>query len=238
MIILICSESISHIDYLFDSIERYMRCKKRNSIIKKFTSIERVFQHCSYYGEPDIIFYQMTQEQDFKKSNIIILRRLCPNSEIVIMSEQYSDASVGYQIHATWFLKIPFEAKLIYDSLDVCVYNVRAKMKNQFVIEADGNNIAVKYNDIKYFESDKHYIKMHTDAETLCFRESLGTLYLFLPYNMFVRSHKCYVVNVCHINQITKREIILCSGDIVPLSRNYYNPVCNAFRLYVHTGRN
>lgn len=238
MIILIYSESMSYINYLFDNIERYMRCKKRNSIVKKFTSVEKVFQHCSYYGEPDVIFYQMIQEQDFQNSNIIILRRLCSNSEIVLMSEQYSDASIGYQIDATWFLKIPFETKTVYDSLDRCIYNVGIKMKNQFVIESDGNNIAVKYNDIKYFESDKHYIKLHTDNEILCFRESLGTLYLFLPYNMFVRSHKCYVANLCHINRITKREVIFYSGDKIPLSRNYYNPVCSAFRLYVHTGEN
>ena len=55
-----------------------------------------------------------------------------------------------------------------------------------------------------------------------------------LPSKYFVKCHRSYIVNVKHINSITKNKVFLSNGMKIPISRSKYKEVSDAFINYVN----
>ncbi len=236
MFISICSPNSIDTRQLINNIQKYLKFKKNYSVINSFSSFQKLLLHCSYYGEPDIIFSCIDSDEADTIQNLVLLRKVCPDTEIVIMSTCSSNASVGYRIRAAWYLQIPFEAREIKEALDYCIHEFVLKNRKRFHVRSDGKALSIPYDDIKFFESIKHYIYIHTMQQQYRFRENIGTLSIFLPNSYFFRCHKCYIVNLIHVQELTTSTIVLASNEEVPLSRNYRESIFRAYSIYSHLG--
>lgn len=217
---------------LVEQIRNWMCMNKNTSIINTFSDSQKLLLHCSYYGEPDIVFYLLGEDAESRIRNLLLLRKVCPDAELVIVSSNIRLAISGYRVNATWFLEIPLNQYQVFEALEQCSKNTKAKQKTRFVINTDGESLAVPYKEIEYFESVKHYVIAITGQRSIRFRENISSLDILLPKTMFVRCHKCYIVNLFHIDKVTSTEILLLSGKEIPMSRNYRDSIYRAFDLY------
>jgi DNA-binding LytR/AlgR family response regulator len=88
-------------------------------------------------------------------------------------------------------------------------------------VKSEYENIKINLCDIKYIESLKDYIKIHTHKEkpilTLSslknFEEKLGKL-------NFIRVHKSYIVSLKHIYSVQRNRIII-DDKWIPIGLNY-----------------
>lgn len=220
------------LEKLVEQIRNWLSINKNIGIINAFTDSQKLLLHCSYYGEPDIVFYHLGENVKLKTNNLLLLRKVCPNTELVIVSSNIRLAISGYRVNATRFLEIPLYRYQIFEALEQCSKNTKAKQKTKFVINTAGESLAVPYKEIEYFESVKHYVIAITGQRSIRFRENIGTLDILLPKTMFVRCHKCYIVNLFHIDKVTSTGILLLSDKEIPMSRNYRDSICRAFDLY------
>ncbi|WP_339663219.1 LytTR family DNA-binding domain-containing protein [uncultured Polaribacter sp.] len=92
----------------------------------------------------------------------------------------------------------------------------------QFIfVKSEYENLKINLDDIKYIESLKDYIKIHTHKEkpilTLSslksFEEKLGKL-------NFIRVHKSYIVSLKHIYSVQRNRIII-DDNWIPIGLNY-----------------
>lgn len=92
----------------------------------------------------------------------------------------------------------------------------------QFIfVKSEYENLKINLDDIKYIESLKDYIKIHTHKEkpilTLSslksFEEKLGKL-------NFIRVHKSYIVSLKHIYSVQRNRIII-DDHWIPIGLNY-----------------
>ena len=69
---------------------------------------------------------------------------------------------------------------------------------------------------------DEHMTPAEAAEEAL--KEALG--------EGFIATHRAYLVNLAHVQRITKTDVILDDGSAVPLSRRLYDEVNRAYIAY------
>ena len=96
------------------------------------------------------------------------------------------------------------------------------------VLVREGSKIHVVPSDrITYVESQDDYIKIRTTTDELRKKQTLSSLEDQLDADRFVRVHRCYLVNVDHLDRLEpysreSRLAVLDDGTRIPVSRSGY----------------
>lgn len=91
-------------------------------------------------------------------------------------------------------------------------------------LRADRKNIKVNFDDILFIESLKDYIKVVTKDKTIVTKQSISSLEESLPKNLFMRTHRSFIVALKRIESFTP-ELIQISKYEMPISRSYRHEV-------------
>lgn len=95
------------------------------------------------------------------------------------------------------------------------------KTERRLSIVSHGQNMLLKHMDINYISSAGHYLHFHMkDGQEHISHDKLDDLEKRLDSDLFVRSHKSFMVNLLNIDKMTKEGFYI--GDtLVPISRSY-----------------
>lgn len=100
--------------------------------------------------------------------------------------------------------------------------------QNQRIVVKNGSKIKIiPVHDVLYLEAADDYVKIHTTEGYFLKNKTMTHFEKALDPQLFVRSHRSYIVNVQQITRIDPYEkdnhvAILRSGAKVPVSRNGY----------------
>nr|WP_255723233.1 LytTR family DNA-binding domain-containing protein [Flavihumibacter fluminis] len=104
------------------------------------------------------------------------------------------------------------------------------------LLVADGNRkVVVTLTDLIYLEARSPYVMLHLENKKLLHRETLKGLETQLDPTEFVRVHKSCMVNCHKIQAVRSRgngdyDLVLVSGQVIRLSRNYVSVFRQVFR--------
>lgn len=87
-------------------------------------------------------------------------------------------------------------------------------------LRTDGITVKVLPDKILYFESYGNYIKVHKINENIIVRSTLQELEKELPQEIFIRTHKSFIVNISKIDEVHSHKIVIKSADI-PIGTTY-----------------
>jgi DNA-binding LytR/AlgR family response regulator len=176
----------------------------------------------------DLIFLDINLP---KISGLNFLKSLKDPPEIIITTAYSEYALEGFELNVTDYLLKPFSFERFLKAVSTLSSNSK-KVSNQhrvektvenngFTFEKVNNTIyKIVYNQIRYIESDRDYVRLFMDNEKYSFRQSLKYWEEMLPVQQFSRVHKSYILNVKKITQITGNRII-AGNDVIPIGRNY-----------------
>lgn len=88
-------------------------------------------------------------------------------------------------------------------------------------IKVDKKHLLIKLNEIYYFESLGNYIKVWKDREFVLTQRTLSSLEEQLPKNLFIRTHKSFILQKAAVTYLEGNEIILKNGTRIPVGKNY-----------------
>ncbi|MDP3359028.1 MAG: LytTR family DNA-binding domain-containing protein [Lutibacter sp.] len=92
---------------------------------------------------------------------------------------------------------------------------------NFIFVKSDYENIKLNFDDIKYFEGLKDYIKIFsTSHKPILTLSNFKKIEEKLPEVLFIRVHRSYIVSLKHINSV-QRNRILIDGVRIPIGQNY-----------------
>lgn len=85
------------------------------------------------------------------------------------------------------------------------------------------NNWIVDLERIIYIRADGHYLSFYMDdlTEPILVRDSLKNIMDHLPFEIFMRVHRSYIINIAFIQKLGHQSVILKNNTKVPLSRNH-----------------
>ncbi|MEL6132013.1 MAG: LytTR family DNA-binding domain-containing protein [Bacteroidota bacterium] len=89
--------------------------------------------------------------------------------------------------------------------------------RDSLFVKTDQRLVQVAYEDIRYIEGLREYIRIHTTTDKLIVLQSLSRLLEALPNQHFARIHRSYIVNITHIDSIVGNMAYL-GNDALPIS--------------------
>lgn len=97
-----------------------------------------------------------------------------------------------------------------------------------FFVNVDYSLLKINFNDIRYIEGLKDYIKIHlkNSSRAVITRMAMKAIEEELPATKFLRIHKSYIVSLEHITAIRKNSVFIDEMEL-PVGENFREAVLN-----------
>jgi two-component system LytT family response regulator len=201
-----------------------------------FEGVKAIQQH-----QPDLIFLdiQMPKITGFE------MLELLEQPPAVIFTTAFDEFAIkAFEAHAIDYLLKPFNQdrfdKAIQKWMDQRTRNNGSSTRelleaaslspsqNQRIVVKNGTKIKIiPVQDVFYLEAADDYVKIHTAEGYFLKNKTMNHFEQSLDKDLFVRSHRSYLVNIQEITRIEPYEkdnhvALLRSGAKIPVSRNGY----------------
>jgi len=93
------------------------------------------------------------------------------------------------------------------------------KNDNYIFVKSDYKAVKIRFNEIIYIESLQKYVRFHLKEKKVMSLMSLTALLEILPDKQFFRCQKSFIVNLNAIDGIDGNQLILSSGEQIPVSK-------------------
>lgn len=156
----------------------------------------------------------------------------------------------GYEVDAIRYLLKPITQEKVWQCLDKLLQETPPVP--QLIFQTREGIVKLSEQEIEYFEARGHYTVCHlvpdrqqpqhagagsgvSDMELrkngceVQLREGFNALCARLCQRPFIRCHRSYLCHIRHIHRVERKELILESGQRIPVSRGMYEQVVKAF---------
>ena len=223
--IAICDDLATDRKYLSSLCERWSRHNCYLIQISEFTSAENFL---FYYAEKKDFDILLLDIEMGAMDGVTMARKLRQDNQTIqiIFITGYADyISDGYEVDALHYLMKPIQEEKLFTVLDRAVTKL---IKNEKVLNiiSQGEMIRLPICQINYAEVNSNYITIHSQ-QTITLKMTLSELEKKLDSHFF-RAGRSALVNLKKISRVTKKEIYLQDGSILPLPRGAYEKVNRA----------
>ena len=97
------------------------------------------------------------------------------------------------------------------------------KQSMKLILTGGGETRNIPVTEVRYFEVKDHLIVAHYGDTSFDFISSMGKIESKLAGQGFVRIHRAYLVSCRYIRSFSSSEVILFTGEHLPVSRKQYH---------------
>lgn len=175
---------------------------------------------------PDILFLDIYMPE---KTGIEIareLRELESDTRIVFLTTSKEHALEAYGVDAAQYLVKPVSEERLFPILDRYLGELKEN-RRYILLRREGRICRVKVNDIVYCEAQGKLQCIHfADGSHFLLRITMTEIYEMLsPYREFVRVGVAYIINLEHIESLSRKELSMDNGKVIYLPRGSYQPL-------------
>ena len=149
----------------------------------------------------------------------------------IVFITGYSDyIAEGYEVAALHYLMKPVNREKLLTVLDRAMEK-RKQEERCLNLEAYGEMVRIPFYEIRYLDVHQNYVTVHARADYTV-KRTLGDFEKELD-DRFCRVGRSLIVNLNCIQRVTKTEVRLSDGTVLPLPRGAYEPLNRA--IIAHT---
>ena len=159
---------------------------------------------------------------------VTMAKRVRQSNEAVqiVFITGYSDyIAEGYEVAALHYLMKPVNKDKLFTVLDRALEK-RKQEERCLSLEAYGEMMRVPFYEIRYLDVHQNYVTVHAKAD-FTVKRTLGDFEKELD-NRFCRVGRGMILNLKYIQRVTKTEVRLSDGTLLPLPRGAYEPLNRA----------
>lgn len=164
------------------------------------------------------------------------IREYDRDAAIVFLTGLREYAIEGYEVGAARYLIKPIREEELFQIIGDIYRDKKGRKKHYFVLERPEGTERIEYRDILYVEVKGHYVYIVCNEREICHKVSFISLKPEFEKNGFVMSKRGLLVNLCHVEGISKTACQLDNGEELPISRNCYRVINEAFIKYYRNG--
>lgn len=144
----------------------------------------------------------------------------------IVFITGYSDyIAEGYEVAALHYLMKPVNRDKLFSVLDRAVEK-RKQEERCLNLEMSGEMVRIPFYEIRYLDVRQNYVTVHTKQEHTV-KRSLNDFEKELD-DRFCRVGRSMILNLKYIQRVTKTEVRLSDGTVLPLPRGAYEPLNRA----------
>lgn len=149
----------------------------------------------------------------------------------IVFITGYSDyIAEGYEVAALHYLMKPVKEEKLFSVLDRALEK-RKQNERCLNLELSGEMVRIPFYEIRYVDVLKNYVTVH-GKQDYTVKRSLADIEKELD-SRFSRVGRAMILNLKYIRRVTKTEVRLSDGTVLPLPRGAYEPLNRA--IITHT---
>ena len=149
----------------------------------------------------------------------------------IVFITGYSDyIAEGYEVAALHYLMKPVSREKLMTVLDRAL-DKRKQQERCLILESAGELVRLPFYEIRYLDVHQNYVTVHSKADHTV-KRTLGDFEKELD-SRFCRVGRSMIINLSFIQRVTKTEVRLSDGTVLPLPRGAYEPLNRA--IIAHT---
>jgi len=175
----------------------------------------------------DLMFLDIQMPQI---SGIDFLKTL-PNPPQVIFTTAYSEYAMdGYELNVVDYLLKPISLDRFAKAVNKAVAKelqenepsipASKETADYIFVKADKKLIKIRFDQINYIEGLKDYVILHTPNGRVVTLQTMKSLEIKLPSDIFMRVHRSFIVNLANIS-IIEGNTVQIEKKIIPIGKNY-----------------
>ena len=223
--IAICDDSDADRQYVLNMVRAWAAAAGHLVHTDAFASAESFLFRYAQESDYDILLLDIemgamdgvTMAKQLRKSNDTVQ---------IIFITGYSDyISEGYEVAALHYLMKPVKEEKLWAVLDRAAGKI-AKNEKVLHFSLGGEMVRIPVYRIRYADVFGNYVTIHAQSDVTV-KMTLGELEKQLD-DRFYRVGRSVLVNLTQISRVTKGEIRLSDGTVLPLPRGAYDGVNRA----------
>ncbi len=226
----ICDDESIQRQYLTQVVNEWATQNHYQITIQQFESAESFLFHYEEEKDYDILLLDIEMNQ---MNGVTLAKAIRKHNEIVqiVFITGYTEyISDGYDVAALQYLIKPVKEDKLFETLHRAVAKIH-KHEKCLKVEVNGEMNIIPLFEIKYIEVRQNYITIHAKEETTL-KRTLSEIEKELTSN-FYRSGRSFIINLDCITRVSKSQVILRSGEVIPLPRGAYDSLNKA--IIAHT---
>ena len=167
------------------------------------------------------------------------IREFDNDATIIFITSSKEFAIEAFGVRAFDYILKPFKDEEFILKLDNLIKSLSTKIKKSFTYKTSNHLVTtVNIENIEYIESISRRIIIHLDNNETLTSPIIRTRFTdSIPFNYnnhsFLQCHSSYIVNLNKIKAIEKSWFVMNSGEIVPISKQYYPKVKQSYINYL-----
>ena len=186
-------------------------------------------------GKYDIIFLDVFMDKLSGVETAEEIRQLDSDVVIVFTTTSEDFTREGYRLNAYKYMVKPVIIDDVIESLDLAVAKRDSNLEACLEIISDGRAVSIPFSDIVYVESrDSRSYIVTSEGQMLPTVTSLDTLETLISPPRFLRSHRAFIVNLDHVDDVDD-DFIMDNGDIAYIRVKDHKRIKNKYDDYIFT---
>ncbi len=158
------------------------------------------------------------------------VRRDNETVQIVFITGYSEYIAEGYEVAALHYLMKPVNQEKLFSVLDRAIEKHKQN-ERCLNLKLSGEMIRLPFYEIRYLDVHQNYVTVH-GKEDYTVKRSLGEFENELD-ERFCRVGRAMILNLKYVQRVTKNEVYLSDGTVLPLPRGAYEPLNRA--IIAHT---
>jgi len=144
----------------------------------------------------------------------------------IIFITGYSEyIAEGYEVAALHYLMKPVKEEKLFAVLDRAVVKMQTN-ERMLYLDIGSEMVRIPFYEIRYLEVMKNYVTIHAKQEYVV-KKTLAEFEKELDERFF-RLGRSWLINLKMVRRVTKTEVHLADGSIIPLPRGQYEAINRA----------
>ena len=221
----IVDDSTTDAEFVKGILNSWADLRQANIQAEVFSSAEAfLFQ----YAEDKVWDILLLDIEMGAMDGVTMAKRVRQDNEAVqiVFITGYSDyIAEGYEVAALHYLMKPVNREKLLIVLDRAMEK-RKQEERCLNLEAYGEMVRIPFYEIRFLDVHQNYVTVHAKADYTV-KRTLGDFEKELD-DRFCRVGRAMILNLKYIQRVTKTEVRLSDGTVLPLPRGAYEPLNRA----------
>ena len=217
-------------EYVQNVLEAWAQDRQVGVQVQRFASAENFLFHYADDKAWDILLLDIEMGA---MDGVTMAKRVRQDNEAVqiVFITGYSDyIAEGYEVAALHYLMKPVNGDKLFVVLDRALEK-RKQEERCLNLESYGEMVRIPFYEIRYLDVNANYVTVHAKIDYTV-KRTLSDFEKELD-DRFHRVGRGMILNLKYIQRVTKMEVRLSDGTVLPLPRGAYEPLNRA--IITHT---
>ena len=227
--IAVCDDSMTDAGFIETVVKNWAVGRQLEVRIQSFSSAESFLFHYEEDKGFDVLLLDIEMGAMDGVTMAKRVRRENEAVQIVFITGYSEYIAEGYEVAALHYLMKPVKEDKLCAVLDRALE--KSKQNERCLnLEWGGEMVRIPYYEIRYLDVHQNYVTIHGKKEYTV-KRSLSEFENQLDQRFF-RVGRGLIVNLKYIARVTRTEVHLSEGTVLPLPRGAYEPLNRAIITY------